>query len=234
MTIFFRVTQKKDAFARQSLGDPSGRQLRSWGTDLPALASSSSQRASVPLHKPAVTPASVSRSASVEAIPTTTRPDGTAYQPIEWATVVIAAKVHGDASVSSPTLRFCQPGRHCIAGRQPAKRLGPNHRSRIRRERLGLRAISRASRWSDRYSNRNGDDRQQAGSRANRGRCKKAHRSVFYVVALRSATGTKRTSRWTLLMSAIGTKRTSRQPEQRSASIADICGHRALEVWYIL
>ena len=37
----------KDAFARQSLGDPSDRQLRSWGTDLPALASSSSQRASV-------------------------------------------------------------------------------------------------------------------------------------------------------------------------------------------
>ena len=39
----------KDAFARQSLGDPSDRQLRSWGTDLPSLASSSSQRASVTL-----------------------------------------------------------------------------------------------------------------------------------------------------------------------------------------
>ena len=100
----------KDAFARQSLGDPRDRQLRSWGTDLPALASSSSQRASVTLRKPGVTPASTSRSASLEAIPTTTRPDGTAYQPIEWARVVLAAKVHGDASVSSPTLRFYQPG----------------------------------------------------------------------------------------------------------------------------
>ena len=100
----------KDEFARQSLGDPSDRQLRSWGTDLPSLASSSSQRASVTLHKPAVTPASSSRSASLEAIPTTTRPDGTAYQPIEWARVVLAAKVHGDASVSSPTLRFYRPG----------------------------------------------------------------------------------------------------------------------------
>jgi hypothetical protein len=100
----------KDAFAGQSLGNPSDRQLRSWGTDLPALASSSSQRASVTLRKPAVTPASTSRSASLEAKPTTTRPDGTAYQPIEWARVVLAAKVHGDASVSSPTLRFYQPG----------------------------------------------------------------------------------------------------------------------------
>jgi len=98
----------KEAFARQSLGDPSDRQLRSWGTDLPSLASSNSQRASVTFH--AVTPASSSRSTGLEAIPTTTRPDGTAYQPIEWARVVLAARVHGDASVSSPTLRFCQPG----------------------------------------------------------------------------------------------------------------------------
>ena len=44
-----------------------------------------------------------------EAKPTTTQADGT-YQPIEWAKVVLAAKVHGDASVSSPTLRFYPPG----------------------------------------------------------------------------------------------------------------------------
>jgi hypothetical protein len=94
----------------QRLGDPGVRQLRSWGTDLPGLASSSSQGASLPLPKPAVTPASTSRSASSEAKPTTARSDGTAYQPIEWAKVVFAAKVHADASVSSPTLRFYQPG----------------------------------------------------------------------------------------------------------------------------
>ena len=99
-----------DAFARQSLGHPSDRQLRSWGTDLPALASSSSQRASVNLRKPAVTPASVSRSASLESVPTTTGPDSIAPEPIEWARVVLAARVHDDASVSSPTLRFYQPG----------------------------------------------------------------------------------------------------------------------------
>jgi len=37
-------------------------------------------------------------------------PDGTASQPIEWARVVLAARAHDDASVSSPTLRFYQPG----------------------------------------------------------------------------------------------------------------------------
>jgi hypothetical protein len=37
-------------------------------------------------------------------------PDGTAYQPVEWAKVILAAKVHGDASVSSPTVRFYPPG----------------------------------------------------------------------------------------------------------------------------
>ena len=33
----------QNAFAGQSLGNPSDRQLRSWGTDLPSLASSSSR-----------------------------------------------------------------------------------------------------------------------------------------------------------------------------------------------
>ncbi|MGH6804747.1 MAG: SH3 domain-containing protein [Methyloceanibacter sp.] len=98
----------KDAFAGQSLGNPSDRQLRSWGTDLPALTSSSFPESALPSPKTDVTPAS-SRSASSEAKPTTTQADGT-YQPIEWARVVLAAKVHGDASVSSPTLRFYQPG----------------------------------------------------------------------------------------------------------------------------
>src|SRR5690348_1752380 len=88
--------------AGQSLGNPSNRQLRSWGTDLPSLATSSSQESA--LAQPAVAPASTSGSASSAA--TTAQPDGTAYQPVEWAKVILAAKVHGDASVSSPTVRF--------------------------------------------------------------------------------------------------------------------------------
>src|SRR5262245_9601823 len=98
------------AFARESLGNPSDRELRSWGTDLLALASSSSQEAPPPLPKTAVTPASTSRAPSSEAKPTTLGSDGAAYRAMEWAKVVFAAKVHGDASVSSPTLRFYQPG----------------------------------------------------------------------------------------------------------------------------
>jgi len=92
--------------AGQSLGNPSNRQLRSWGTDLPSLATSSSQESA--LAQPAVSPAPTSGSASSAA--TTAQPDGTAYQPVEWAKVILAAKVHGDASVSSPTVRFYPPG----------------------------------------------------------------------------------------------------------------------------
>lgn len=99
----------ENAFGGRSLGNASDRQLRSWGTDLPSLASSSSQETSPPLPKPAVTAASTSLSAGSEANPTTARPGGT-FQPLEWAKVVLAAKVHGDASVSSPTLRFYPPG----------------------------------------------------------------------------------------------------------------------------
>jgi hypothetical protein len=50
---------------RPSLGNPDDRQLRSWGTDLPALASSSSQGSSLPLGKPATTTMSPSRVASL-------------------------------------------------------------------------------------------------------------------------------------------------------------------------
>ena len=102
-----------DAFAGRNLGDPGARQLRSWGTDLPDLASSSSQEAPLPLRKSAATPAATSAAATSpnsEAKPIAAQSDGAAYQPVEWAKVVYTAKVHGEASVSSPTLRFYQPG----------------------------------------------------------------------------------------------------------------------------
>ncbi len=65
----------ENAFAWRSLGNPSDRRLRSWGTDLPSLARSSSQEASLPLPKPAVTAASTSPSAGSEGKPTSARPD---------------------------------------------------------------------------------------------------------------------------------------------------------------
>src|SRR5262245_13318662 len=99
----------EDAFGGRSLGNPSDRQLRSWGTDLPSLADSSSEP-SLALPEPSVRKASNSSSPGSEAKPTSARPGGTAYQPIEWVKVALTpAKVHDDASVSSPTLRLYQP-----------------------------------------------------------------------------------------------------------------------------
>jgi hypothetical protein len=94
-----------NVFTGQSLGNPEDRELRSWGTDLPALASSNSQEP-LPLHEAASTAASPSRVSSS----TNSQSDGTGYQAVEWARVAFAAKVHSDASVSSPTLRFYLPG----------------------------------------------------------------------------------------------------------------------------
>jgi hypothetical protein len=72
--------------------------------------------------------------------------------------------------------------RHVVAGRQPAKWLGPDHRSHFRRARLGLRAISRSGRWSGHNANRNGRHRQQAGGRAGAGKTgvnrKEAHQGT--------------------------------------------------------
>jgi SH3-like domain-containing protein len=96
--------QAANVFTGQSLGNPQDRQLHSWGTDLPALASSSSQEASLALPKAATTPVSPSP------VVTNSQSDATAYQPVERVRVAFAAKVHNDASVSSPILRFYQPG----------------------------------------------------------------------------------------------------------------------------
>ena len=45
-----------------------------------------------------------------EAKPTSAQYDGNTYQLVEWAKVLYPAKVHGEASISSPTLRFYQAG----------------------------------------------------------------------------------------------------------------------------
>jgi len=69
----------------------------------------------LPLHKPAVVagpnesdPSEYSKSAvrSEEK----SKVEGTAYEPIEWTKVILAARAHSEASVSSPTIRFYQPG----------------------------------------------------------------------------------------------------------------------------
>jgi hypothetical protein len=101
----------EDNLTRQALSSPPARQLRSWGTDLPALAS----RAPAALGGPDATAGQYDgnrdqgsgKLAGSEEIPTST---ATAYDPTEWVRVRLAARVHREASVSSPTMRFYQPG----------------------------------------------------------------------------------------------------------------------------
>ena len=105
-----------DSFTRQSSSGPPDRQLRSWGTDLSSLVSSRAEP--LPLRKPGVvlgsleTPSSQASAvvANAAEAPTFSQSDDTSYEPIEWAKVMLAARAHSEASVSSPTLRFYQPG----------------------------------------------------------------------------------------------------------------------------
>jgi hypothetical protein len=96
----------------QSLGNAGERQLRSWGSDLPALAISGAQ----PSRRPAAAPRSVESSqnsappggvAESQAFPEVS---GTAFMPTESAKVTIAARVHSRPYVSSPIVRFYHRG----------------------------------------------------------------------------------------------------------------------------
>ena len=105
-----------DSFTRQSSSGPPDRQLRSWGTDLSSLVSSRAEP--LPLRKPSVvlgsleTPSSQASAVVANAVeaPAFSQSDDTSYEPIEWAKITLAARAHSEASVSSPTLRFYQPG----------------------------------------------------------------------------------------------------------------------------
>jgi hypothetical protein len=118
------IITAEDPSVWQNLGDPDSRHLRSWGSDLPALVSSNFQRTSLPLRKPDVLKGSSGSDHSQysesdsgagglpisEAKSTSSQSGGTAYEPIEWTKVTLAAKAHSEASVSSPILRFYQLG----------------------------------------------------------------------------------------------------------------------------
>lgn len=84
------------------------RELRSWGPSLPALVISqrpsprhpqASERTAGPSYKLA---APDDKMAALE-----TRPEP---EPLEWAKVILAARVHSEASVSSSVVRFYRPG----------------------------------------------------------------------------------------------------------------------------
>jgi len=113
-----RSDKPQGLFAEESLGDPGARQLRSWGSDLPALATS--QPASVSPRKPDETASSSENgqapAADVGLLPmaqaksTPAQSASTTYPTGEWTKVALAARVHSDASVSSPIISFYQAG----------------------------------------------------------------------------------------------------------------------------
>ena len=109
----------ENAFAGRSLGNPSDRRLRSWGTDLPSLARSSSQEASLPLPKPAVTAVSTSLSAGSEGKPTSARPDLLPPTATQTAMATPARKVAGEAAKANPAPTAKKP----VRASRPAARM---------------------------------------------------------------------------------------------------------------
>jgi hypothetical protein len=106
------------SLARQNLGNPDARQLRSWGSDLPSLVSSNSQTTLEPLQEPSLaTPSYESRQHStadadmVSVSPSMSRQNSsTALMPIESAKITVPARVHRRPYVSSPIIRFYPQG----------------------------------------------------------------------------------------------------------------------------
>ena len=142
----------ENAFAGRSLGNPSDRRLRSWGTDLPSLARSSSQEASLPLPKPAVTAASTSTSAGSEGKPTSARPD------------LLPPTATQTAMASPPwcaTIGVCRSARK-VAGEAPKANPAPAAKKRVRASRPAARmpdtfAVAQFDRrWERRATRRGG------------------------------------------------------------------------------
>ena len=106
----------EDTFASKTQPNhPIDRELRSWGANLSALAISQqpspqhpqqnaahapTERMSGADDQPAVSPGNL---AAAEF-------DSSKQDHVEWAKVLLAARVHSEASVSSPTIRFYRPG----------------------------------------------------------------------------------------------------------------------------
>ena len=102
----------------QTQNHPVGERLSSWGSYLAPSPSQNPQLATP--QRPAQTPPQLNASQNSE------RKSGTEYQlaasenktpavgakpePAEWAKIVLAAQMHSEASVSSPTVRFYSPG----------------------------------------------------------------------------------------------------------------------------
>ena len=102
-----RDSETKDAFAKAQPSQTADRTLRAWGSNLPALV----------IQQPQEMPRQYSGGSSEgdgQLVVSEESPEaklGDAEQePVEWAEIVLAARAHAEASVSSPTIRFYSPG----------------------------------------------------------------------------------------------------------------------------
>ena len=112
----------EDTFAGQTQPNhPIDRKLRSWGSNLPALAISQQPSPRRPQQNARYGPRPTEenygqyseRTAGAGDEPAASQGKSTASevdQPIEWAKVLLAARVHSEASVSSPIIRFYLAG----------------------------------------------------------------------------------------------------------------------------
>ena len=115
------------AIGQNQPNHPVVRRLRSWApylSDLPL-----SQKPQAPYQKPALLPPR--QNAAYGPIPNNENPghnprralgsddqtaasvsgiDGAEHEPVEWTKVILAARVHSEASVSSPTIGYYRPG----------------------------------------------------------------------------------------------------------------------------
>jgi SH3-like domain-containing protein len=115
---FLTSHRAEERLAKQSLGNPDARQLRSWGSDLPSLVSSNSQAILEPLQESSLAaPSSESRQHSTPGAGVVTvspsvsgQNSSTASMPIESAKIILAARVHSRPYVSSPIIRFYSRG----------------------------------------------------------------------------------------------------------------------------
>src|SRR5262249_18275000 len=79
--------------------------LRSWGTDLPALATRPLPSLGIPTATAAVDDLNLNHGSGGLDRADAASTQSTAYDPTEWVSVRLAARVHRKASVSSPTMR---------------------------------------------------------------------------------------------------------------------------------
>ena len=102
----------EDTFAGKTQPNhPIDRELRSWGANLPALVNSQQPQPQQNVaHAPTERMSDADQPAASPGNLVPSELDSSKQDHVEWTKVMLAARAHGEASVSSPTIRFYSPG----------------------------------------------------------------------------------------------------------------------------